>query len=151
VLQEHDRRSVNLAFAEPILPRASDLWLQASLDYKQRLEQLFFPEGVAFDGNRFNRTAVTAPLFNYLASGESADERVVSPVGIEPVQETRGLSAGVIEEIARGRSPTSRSSTAFMARTRSAWNVIRSRTGPTRSGVWDKSGARRRLRIRVDG
>jgi hypothetical protein len=44
------------AFAERILPRASDLWVQTSLDYKQRLLKLFFPEGIAFDGNRFNRT-----------------------------------------------------------------------------------------------
>ena len=73
-----------LAFAERILPRASDLWVQASLDYKQRLQQLFFPEGIAYDGNRFNRTAVTAPLFNYLAPSESADEKMVSPEGIEP-------------------------------------------------------------------
>ena len=73
-----------LAFAERILPRASDLWVQASLDYKQRLQQLFFPEGIAYDGNRFNRTAVTAPLFKYLAPSESADERVVSQLGIEP-------------------------------------------------------------------
>ena len=56
-----------LAFAERILPRAADLWVQASLDYKQRLQELFFPEGIAYDGNRFNRTAATAPLFNYLA------------------------------------------------------------------------------------
>src|SRR4051812_35637650 len=41
-----------LAFAERILPRASDLWVQASLDYKQRLQQLFFREGVAFDENQ---------------------------------------------------------------------------------------------------
>ncbi len=73
-----------LAFAERILPRASDLWVQASLDYKQRLQELFFPEGISFDGNRFNRTAVTAPLFNYLAPFESADESLVSPEGIEP-------------------------------------------------------------------
>ncbi len=73
-----------LAFAERILPRASDLWVQAPLDYKQRLQALFFPEGIAYDGNRFNRTAVTAPLFNYLAPSASADERVVSPEGIEP-------------------------------------------------------------------
>jgi hypothetical protein len=33
-----------LAFAERILPRASDLWVQTSLDYKQRLQQLLFPE-----------------------------------------------------------------------------------------------------------
>ena len=73
-----------LAFAERILPRASDLWVQSSLDYKQRLQQLFFPEGIAFDGNRFNRTAATAPLFKYLAPSECADERVVSRGGIEP-------------------------------------------------------------------
>jgi site-specific DNA recombinase len=73
-----------LAFAERILPRASDLWVQASLDYKQRLQQLFFPEGIAYDGNRFNRTAATAPLFNYLAPSESADEKMVSRLGIEP-------------------------------------------------------------------
>jgi len=73
-----------LAFAERILPRASDLWVQASLDYKQRLQQLFFPEGIAYDGTRFNRTAVTAPLFSYLAPSEGADERVVSRHGIEP-------------------------------------------------------------------
>ena len=72
-----------LAFAERILPRASDLRVQASLDYKQRLQQLFFPEGIAFDGNRFNRTVATAPLFKYLAPSESADERVVSREGIE--------------------------------------------------------------------
>ena len=62
-----------LTFAERILPRASDLWVQASLDYKQRLQQLFFPEGIAFDGNRFSRTAVTAPLFKYLETGEQAE------------------------------------------------------------------------------
>jgi hypothetical protein len=72
-----------LAFAERILPRASDLWVQASLDYKQRLQQLFFPEGIAFDGNRFQRTAATAPLFNYLAPSESAHEKM-SGTGIEP-------------------------------------------------------------------
>jgi hypothetical protein len=56
-----------LASAERILPRASDLWVQASLDYKQRLQQqLFFPEGVAFDGNRFNRTA--APQRHHFSS-----------------------------------------------------------------------------------
>jgi hypothetical protein len=66
-----------LAFAERTLPRASDLSVQASLDYKQRLQQLFFPKGIAFDGNRFNRTAATEPLFNYLAPSES-DEKMVS-------------------------------------------------------------------------
>lgn len=73
-----------LAFAERVLPSASDLWVQASLDYKQRLQQLFFPEGIAYDGIRFNRTAVTAPLFNYLAPDQGAEEILVSREGIEP-------------------------------------------------------------------
>jgi hypothetical protein len=54
VVDELDVKGI-LAFAERILPRASELWVQASLDYKQRLQQLFFPEGIAFDGNRFNQ------------------------------------------------------------------------------------------------
>jgi hypothetical protein len=62
-----------LAFAERILLRASDLWVQASLDYKQRLQQLFFPEGIAHDGNHFNRTAATAMLFKYLEPTERAE------------------------------------------------------------------------------
>jgi len=56
-----------LAFAERILPRASDLWVQASL-YKQRLQQLFFPEGIAFDGNRFNRTRRNGATFQLLGA-----------------------------------------------------------------------------------
>ena len=67
-----------LAYAERTLPRASDLWIQASLDYKQRLHQLFFPEGIAVDGDRFNRTSATAPLFNYLAPSDGADEKMVT-------------------------------------------------------------------------
>ena len=31
-----------------------------------------------FDGNRFNRTAATAPLFNYLAPSARADEKMVT-------------------------------------------------------------------------
>jgi hypothetical protein len=75
---------VILAFAERIVPRASDLWVQASLDYKQRLQQLFFPEGMAFDGSGFIRTAVTVPAISYLRRTESRNESVVSRLGIEP-------------------------------------------------------------------
>jgi hypothetical protein len=46
------------AFAERILPRASDLWVQASLNQRQRFRQLFFPDGIAFDGNGFVGTRV---------------------------------------------------------------------------------------------
>jgi hypothetical protein len=82
-LEELDVEGI-LAFAERVLPSASNLWVQSSLNQKQRLQQLFFPEGIGFDGNRFNRTAATAPFFNYLAPSESAEEGLVSQEGIEP-------------------------------------------------------------------
>jgi site-specific DNA recombinase len=50
MLEKFDVEGI-LAFAERVLPRASDLWVQASLDQRQRLQQLFFPEGVAFEEN----------------------------------------------------------------------------------------------------
>jgi hypothetical protein len=55
--REREQAAPSWRCAERILPRASDLWVQASLDYKQRLQLLFFPEGMAF---------------------ESADEKMVS-------------------------------------------------------------------------
>jgi hypothetical protein len=42
-LEELDVEGI-LAFAERILPRASDLWVQASLDQRQRFQQLFEPK-----------------------------------------------------------------------------------------------------------
>ena len=88
-IEELDVQGI-LAFAERVLPRASDLWVQASLNQKQRLQQLFFPEGIAFDGDRFNRTAATAPFFKYLAPSEDADEKMASHTGIEPPASERG-------------------------------------------------------------
>jgi hypothetical protein len=83
-LEELDVEGI-LAFAERVLPRASDLWVQASLEQRQRFQQLFFPEGVAFDGNRFVRTGVTAPAFSYLREIETGNEGLVDLTGFEPV------------------------------------------------------------------
>lgn len=74
-----------LAFAERVLPRASDLWVQASLEQRQRFQQLFFPDGIAFDGNRFVGTGATAPAFSYLQEIRTGNERMVDQTGIEPV------------------------------------------------------------------
>jgi len=70
-----------LAFAERLLPRAADLWVQASLDQRQRFQQLFFPEGIAFDGSGFLGTTATAPAFNYLRTTEGGNERMVDQTG----------------------------------------------------------------------
>lgn len=74
-----------LAFAERVLPRAADLWVQASLDQRQRFQQLFFPEGITFDGSGFVRTAVTAPAFSYLREIETEKEGLVDQRGFEPL------------------------------------------------------------------
>ena len=63
-----------LAFAERVLPRAADLWVQASLEQRQRFQQLFFPDGIAFDGKGFVGTRVTAPAFSYLREIETGNE-----------------------------------------------------------------------------
>ena len=74
-----------LTFAERILPRASDLWVQASLNQRQRFQQLFFPDGIAFDGNRFIGTGVTAPAFSYLREISTGNEGLVDLTRIELV------------------------------------------------------------------
>ena len=74
-----------LAFVERVLPRAADLWVQASLEQRQRLQQLFFPEGIAFDGKEFVRTALTARAFNWLEPAEPSKVSLVDQTGIEPV------------------------------------------------------------------
>ena len=51
--------------------------MQASLEQRQRFQQLFFSDGIAFDGNRFVGTTVTAPAFSYLRTIEDGSERLV--------------------------------------------------------------------------
>jgi len=67
-------------FAERLLPRTADLWVQASLDQRQRLQQLFFPQGVAFDGNGVVGAAVTAPAFSYSQPVADGKERMVAQI-----------------------------------------------------------------------
>jgi hypothetical protein len=69
-----------LNFAERVLPRASDLWIQASLEQRQRLQRLFFPEGVAFSGKSFDRTVVTSSLFEYLRPLDGSNENLVAQI-----------------------------------------------------------------------
>ena len=81
-LEELDVEGI-LAFAERVLPRAADLWVQASLEQRQRFQQLFFPHGISFHGNRFVGTGATAPAFSYLR--EIRTENLVDLTGVEPV------------------------------------------------------------------
>jgi len=64
-LEEMDVEGI-LAFAERVLPRASNLWVQSSLAQKQQLQQVFFPDGIRFDRKKLVGTGTTLPVFNYL-------------------------------------------------------------------------------------
>ena len=74
-----------LAFAERVLPSASNLWVQSSLAQKQRLQQVFFPDGVRFDGKRLVGTGTTLPVFNYFNPILDEKKELVDLTGIEPV------------------------------------------------------------------
>ena len=74
-----------LAFAERVLPSASNLWVQSSLAEKQRLQQVFFPDGIRFDGKRLVGTGTTLPIFNYLGSVSDEKKELVDQTGVEPV------------------------------------------------------------------
>jgi hypothetical protein len=78
-VEEFDVEGI-LNFAERVLPRASDLWIQASLEQRQRLQRLFFPEGVAFSGKAFDRTVVTSSLFEYLRPLDGSNENLVGQI-----------------------------------------------------------------------
>jgi hypothetical protein len=54
--------------------------VQASLEQRQRFQQLFLPEGISFDGNGFVRIAVTAPAFSYLRAIEDGNEGLVDQI-----------------------------------------------------------------------
>ena len=74
-----------LAFAERVLPSASNLWVQSSFAQKQRLQQVFFPDGVRFDGKRLVGTGTTLPVFNYLNPVSEQKKDLVDQTGVEPV------------------------------------------------------------------
>ena len=70
-------------------PRVADLRVQASLEQRQQFQQLFFPDGIAFDGKRFGGTRVTAPAFSYLQPIVDGNERLVDQTkGWEPIDQT---------------------------------------------------------------
>jgi hypothetical protein len=54
------------------------LWDHAPLDQEQRLQAVFFPEGVTFDGEQI-RTAATCLAFTQLPEFNGAEEGLASP------------------------------------------------------------------------
>ena len=73
-----------LGFADTVLSQPSRLWFDADCDQKQRLQKVFFPEGLTFDGESFG-TAVTGSMFSCLEAVVQEKTTLASPTGFEPV------------------------------------------------------------------
>jgi hypothetical protein len=83
VLNQLDIEGV-LAFAEHLLTNAARFWIELALEQKQQLQQVLFPEGISFDGEKFG-TAVTCLAFKQLGENDGPKSGVASPTGFEPV------------------------------------------------------------------
>src|SRR5262249_52454394 len=72
-----------LDFAEMMLLNASNLWKSACSEQKQRLQQVLFPEGVAYSDAKY-RTHATCLLFSGMQKEKPEKEGLVALPGIEP-------------------------------------------------------------------
>jgi len=70
-----------LAFATHILTNAAHLWMELDLNPKQQLQQALFPQGLAFDGEKFG-TVVTCSAFKRLTDDASRNSGLASPDGL---------------------------------------------------------------------
>ena len=62
------------------LDRLDEAFLFELIEQRQRFQQLFFPDGIAFDGKGLVGTRVTAPAFSYLREIETGNERMVAQI-----------------------------------------------------------------------
>jgi hypothetical protein len=67
-------------FAENLLLNTCEVWKQCSLEHKQRLQQVLFPQGVEFANGAY-RTPQTSFLFSTLDAVSGTQEGFGSPDG----------------------------------------------------------------------
>jgi site-specific DNA recombinase len=72
-----------LDFSENLLLNAAMTWRDSGLESQQRLQQILFPQGVAYAEGSY-RTTATNPLFNLLQEEVQEREQLVALPGIEP-------------------------------------------------------------------
>jgi hypothetical protein len=75
-LEELDLEAL-LAFAEQVLTDAARMWSEASLEQRVRLQAVFFPKGLTFDGERFG-TAASCLAFSDLQQIRGDENDVAS-------------------------------------------------------------------------
>ena len=73
-----------LAFAQYVVLNAARLWVEMSLNQKQRLQKVLFPKAVTFLNGEFG-TAETCIFFKMLQISAGQESSKASPTGFEPV------------------------------------------------------------------
>ena len=71
-------------FADKIASRPARLWIESAIDQRQRLQKVFFPHGLSFDGEEFG-TGVPSFFFNVLNGYGERNDDLASLTGFEPV------------------------------------------------------------------
>lgn len=72
-----------LAFAEKLVQRPHQLWRESSLGQKQRLQRVFFPDGMPYTKDGFG-TAPSNSFFSLLGAVSEPKATLASPAGFEP-------------------------------------------------------------------
>jgi site-specific DNA recombinase len=83
-IDELDVQAV-IRFAEKVLHHPSVLWSNAELDNKQRLQKLYFPDGLNLNEEGGFGTAKHRSIFNDLDELMVENSKLASPTGFEPV------------------------------------------------------------------
>jgi site-specific DNA recombinase len=81
-LESYDVEPV-LNFAEHVILNAPKLWIEIASDQKQRLQKVFFPQGVTFENGNYG-TAETCIFFNMIPKIEEGKSSLATLPGIEP-------------------------------------------------------------------
>lgn len=72
-----------LSFAENLMANVGQVWIEATLVQRQRIQSAIFPEGLPFDGRGFG-TARTCLAFMKLGGSGGSGNGMASPPGFEP-------------------------------------------------------------------
>ena len=73
-----------LAFADKLIRQPQKLWTESSLEQKQKLQRVFFPDGVTVTSEGFG-TASSNSFFEMLGQVPTGKAILASPTGFEPV------------------------------------------------------------------
>ncbi len=83
-LEEIDIEGV-LGFAESVILDAQRLWMEGTLEQRQRLQKVLFPKGVTYSTQSGFGTAETSLFFSWLAVVREKKDALASPRGFEPL------------------------------------------------------------------